>query len=307
MVADGLEAITKQLFSIEPSPWVPESAMSGAFAPPDSRALIGTHWMHIPDLPRSKVCFLHPVPSKKAEGHFSNAEPFVMIDDMTRPHILTRLKNRELGRWEFVRFRAEANAIVSIDSEEFLTLLPAPNANDYADDDADSASVPVSVDARDAGESPDADQHLAIPLHTKDPCPPIDTLPDAIQAIRDERFESAIVFLQKLVDDCPDYHVGWLRLGHAQREMAVRLGNNDGDRAAQLLKEAVRSLTQAVEHRDEIYRARALYERSKAGYRQWKIRSDEGALRLAKEDAAEAASLSPDTSFSSWVEFLGSS
>ena len=92
------------------------------------------------------------------------------------------------------------------------------------------------------------------------------SLSDAIEAIRSEEFDGAIPFFERVTRERPEYHVGWLRLGYARREKAVRIAQDDSREAVRLLKLSLSDLAKAAEHVDPEYQARALYERSKSAY-----------------------------------------
>ena len=86
------------------------------------------------------------------------------------------------------------------------------------------------------------------------------SMSDAIEAIRSEEFDVAIPFFEELTRERPIYHIGWLRLGYALREKAVRLAHEDLDEAVRLLNRALSALGKAAEHVDPEYQAQALYE-----------------------------------------------
>jgi hypothetical protein len=71
---------------------------------------------------------------------------------------------------------------------------------------------------------------------------------------------------EELVRRTPSYHLGWLRLGHAQLELAMRKRHADSAAALDPLNESVDALTRAAEHSDRPWQAQALYEPSKAYY-----------------------------------------
>jgi hypothetical protein len=76
------------------------------------------------------------------------------------------------------------------------------------------------------------------------------------------------------------------------------------DRRARMDR-AIDLLTDALSHRDPAYRARTLYERSKARWHRWRLDyGDESLLRDAVMDATHAAAMENAPSFISWYERL---
>lgn len=89
---------------------------------------------------------------------------------------------------------------------------------------------------------------------------------DAIEAIRSDDVDAAIPYFERLTHERPTYHIGWLRLGYARREKAVRMAQSDPTEAVRLLTLSIADLSKAVGHIDPKYQAQALYERSKSAY-----------------------------------------
>ena len=201
----------------------------------------------------------------------------------------------------------EANAVITRDTPEWLASLPEPTAAEYKSSEEDTGlQIPehptVTPQVQVPGVETTAFQ-ASIPVLHADPQVP-QTHQEAIQAIRDEDFEGAIQFFQRLVIEQPNYHVGWLRLGYAQRERAMRLRDNDIAAAKELLAVSITSLTRAAQHQYDDQRARAVYERSKAEFHRYRIEAAPEYKRAAIEDATEACRLSPDTRYETWIEYL---
>ncbi len=74
------------------------------------------------------------------------------------------------------------------------------------------------------------------------------------------------------------------------------------DDKEQRIRKAVLLLENASGHRDPKYRARALYEKSKALWHLWKVTGDLVYLRDALESAGEAAKVQHEPAFISWYE-----
>jgi len=281
-VCGALELATSQLFGTEPLPTAHEkdgqsSPLTGAL--------------------RARACFLHgslfePIPAgdgpadlqfvfpcqKRNEPQTWPAGALVYIDPMMRPYVLTRVKGVDVC--EYTRFRAEANAVLVVPGAALASQLPAPTKRDY-------------VSAEDLSE--EESRSKSQPLNTA----------AALEAIRDGDFDAGIAYFSGRVAQKSDYHVGWLRLGHAKREKAVRLIASDSDSARQLLIEAVEDLTKALSHVDQRYRALAHYERSKTLYRLARLdQADESSRERAVADASEAFRLSDERKYQTWWAYL---
>lgn len=309
-IANGLESATEQLFSIAPLPWLPNSPLSGAIIT-RTRVLLGVHnkFNDAGSAP-AHPCFAFPAKAKKGEiSETIDSRPFLYVDRMLRPHVLTRLKNRDIGRWEFTRFRAEANAVISVDDNSLFNLFPIPAAAEYPEPEEapavtpDESALRQSTEGQSVNDVATADVVLA-PLPDADLCRPAETMGDAISAMRSGQFDVAMRYLERLTRERPSYHVGWLRLGHAQREKAVRLAENGAGTAIPLLHDSLESFTQAMGHVSDSYRAQSLYERSKSFYHLFRLNHKDEHRDSAYRDAHDAASLSPDLTYLSWVEFL---
>ena len=128
---------------------------------------------------------------------------------------------------------------------------------------------------------------------------------DAIEAIRSEEFDSAISFFEELTRERPNYHIGWLRLGYARREKAVRRAHDDSDEAVRLLNLSLNDLAKAAEHVDPEYQAQALYERSKSAYQLARLFPESAQDRsTCLADAEAACSKSDEKKFLTWLEHI---
>ena len=131
------------------------------------------------------------------------------------------------------------------------------------------------------------------------------TMSDAIEAIRSEDYEPAIDFFSTLTQQRSNYHIGWLRLGYARREWAVRRAPDDRPSAIALLKSAVNDLNKATQHVDAEYQALAWYERSKAWHHLARLEPESGQNRKnCLEDAEKAFALSDEKKFLTWLEHV---
>jgi len=304
-ISAGLEEATEQLFRIEPAPGKVGSPLCGGILD-RQRILKGVQNHQV--LTRNEiphVCFAFPANEKDTSRQIFNARPFIHVDGMLRPHVVTRLKNRDIGRWEYTRFRAESNAVVTVDDDSAKHLsssFPSPDAGDYTEEEAAvQASTPGPLEV-----SPETSEKVVAELPDASRPRKAESIGDAIAAMRSGQYDIAIEFLSKLVIERPDYHIGWLRLGHAQREKGVRIRDSQADTGASitLLTNAIKSFDKAVGHVSDNYKAQALYERSKAKYQLFRQNQDDVLKEGAKSDAVEAARLSPDTAYFSWVEYL---
>ncbi len=282
-LADTLEAATEELFSVAPTPSSHEkggesSALTGAF-----RA--GRCFLRGSQAPRwltesqgDSVAFVFPCVEKAASIESWLAQSFVYLDPMKRPHVLTRVKGFDVA--EYTRFRAEANALVVQADSGIDFKLPRPALREYQAEEEIAAVQPQDAEAAISKE-------------------------EAIEAIRLEDYDKAIPYFERLVIDRPDYHVGWLRLGHAKREKAVRLAPNDRPAAVDLLIEASRATERGVGHRDPEYQALAHYEASKVYYHLSRL--ERGQLSYGEQTrrhARDAVALSPELKYQTWLQYV---
>lgn len=277
-----LETCTFKVFEVPPSAANDESPLSGAFALKDT-ILQGAGYRYTPDTwqPVDHETFVW---GKKGEQEIWDARPFILLDKMMRPYLLSRLKN-EAGSWEYTRYLAEANAVYSISNPDLLKLLPRPDESDYRKDEP----LPKEVGPTEGVVS------VETPLEKRE---------QAFAAVRRRDFEPAIQFWKSEVHEKPYYHSGWQRLGFAQREYGVDLTDTDREKAEQLLRDSIASFNHATAHNDPQYEAEAYYNRSKAHWRLWRLTDDAQEFESAVADARTAASRFYDPRFVSWSEFL---
>ena len=292
-IANALEEVTEQLFRAKaeengPEPWNSRGVLTGAMMLPGKylRGSGGSSFTPPDGVDVSELSFVFTFDQKRKEHEHWNAAPFAHLDASMNGYILTRLKNADLGTWEYTRFRAETSPVVPVDNADWLERFPRPRPSDYPQPEV-APETPVAV-AR--TKSPTAPQQPAKAL----------TFSDAIDEMRHEKFGGAIEFFRDLVKQRPMYHIGWLKLGIALRERAVR----EGEDAISLLEESIKALTKATEHTDPEYQASALYERSKARFRLARLEPKDTLLRDARKDAADASKISADTRYFTWVEYL---
>lgn len=297
----SLEDCTWQLFSVPPSPLAPNGTLAGALSY-DRRVLKGAAAIDHESCPNDgEVHFLYGLKKSSVDEHWP-ARPFVHVDNMLRPYVLTRMKD-EAGLWEYTRYLAESNAVVSIAIPEAFDTFPIPTESEYTDPDV-------------VGEPGKADQHQSS-TSDEDPGRPtqdttIRNISDANLAIRQRRFDDAIKFLEELVKEQPEYHVGWLKLGTAKRELAVDRHLTPGELHGQatshdktkLLNESLEALSRAKQHTHRSYKAEASYQASKTHYRKWQLSRTISDLNMATSDASDALNTYPESRFESWIEYL---
>jgi hypothetical protein len=278
-----LEICTFRFFAIPPTAANDESVLSGSLALKDS-ILRGAGYR---DTPETWQTVEHEtfVWGKKGEQESWDARPFIFLDKMMRPYLLSRLKN-DAGSWEYTRYLAEANAVYSLNNPDLLKLLPRPEESDYR---TDEPPVP-QIEPVGGAERPMV--------------PTLGSREEAFAAVRRREFEPAIQFWQSEVEHRPYYHSGWHRLGFAQREYGVDFMDLDREKSEELLRQSIDSFTRAAEHSDPQYAAEAYYNRSKAYWRLSKLTGDPGDIRRARGDAQMAAVSFYDHRFASWNEFL---
>lgn len=293
-IANALEDVTEQLFRAKgeengPEPWNSRGVLTGAMMLPGKylRGSGGSSFTPPDGVNVNELSFVFTHDQKGKQHEHWHAAPFAHLDvSMMNGYILTRLKNVDLGTWEYTRFRAETSPVVTVENADWLTRFPAPRPTDYPQPEV-TPETPVAV-------SP-AKPSTAVSQPAKDL-----TFSEAIDAMRHENFEPAIKFFRDLVKQKPSYHIGWLKLGIALREWAVR----EQEDAISLLEESIKALTKATEHSDPEYQAWALYERSKARFRLVRVAPKATSLPEARKDAADASKISADTRYFTWVEYL---
>jgi hypothetical protein len=296
-VADALEMATDQLFSISPLPTAHEkggqsSALTGAFR--IGRCFLhGGHMESLVEGTSDEIQFVFPCRKKGDDNEVWQARPMLHLDSMMRPHILSRVKGHDVC--EYTRFRAEANAVLVQVNGGIVQRLPEPVKGEYmlkAEESLEDVHQPVAtLIVKDQVQVSEPHREL--------------TMFEAIEAIRSEDYEPAIDFFTKLTQGRPNYHIGWLRLGYARRERAVRIAPDDCTSGAALLKLAVQDLETASQHVDVEYKALAWYERSKAWYHLGRVEPEnEGYRASCVEDARKACSLSDEKKFLTWLEHV---
>lgn len=229
--------------------------------------------------------------TKKEPGEDWSAKPFVHIDAMMRPYVLTRLRDEE-GAWEYTRYLAESNAVMLLTDPTLLTSFPRPAESEYPP----LPSPPPVIKPIPVG-----------PVPKGTPVTPavVTTSEDVARALHIRDFAQAIPYLEQVVAERPRYHSGWLRLGIARREKAVDLIEADHRKEAEaMLREAVTAFEKASQHAESWGRADALYNLSKAEYRLWQVTVDLTHAMCARQRADEAYALSPDERYATWVEYL---
>jgi hypothetical protein len=286
-VCRELEICTFTIFGIAPTAANDESPLSGSFALKDS-LLRGAGYRNTPDAWQSVDRETFAWGGKNEEQELWDARPFVLLDKMMRPYLLSRLKN-EAGSWEYIRYLAEANAVYGLSEPDLLKLLPRPAEHEYPKLIEEET---LAQAAAQAGEG-------SVALN-----PAITTREEAFAAARDRNFAPAIEFWKQEVEQKPYYHSGWQRLGFAQRELGVDLMDANPGPAEQVLRDPIASFTHATSHKDHQYEAEAYYNRSKAHWRLWRLTQDRQEFECAVKDAEQAAARFYDHKFISWNEFL---
>lgn len=204
---------------------------------------------------------------------------------MTRPHLLTRVKGHDLC--EYTRFRAEANAVLVRPNGGITSALAYPFRAEYVTEAEPEPAV--TLDESQTKLKPATDMSMS----------------EAIDAIRSDEFDKAIPFFKKLTEERPNYHIGWLRLGYAMREKAVRIADEDETSAESLLKDSLEALTEASRHVDREYQAQALYERSKSGYHFKRLFPNVNGVSIDYlADAKAACDKSNEKKFLTWLDHV---
>jgi hypothetical protein len=302
-IADALEDVTGQVFGSDPAPWRTltkdekiESPLTGGIIY-QGRLLRGNAWRREGPPTDHQVAFVFPPVAKQARAsEVWDASPFIFVDSMGRPHILTRALSKTSGAIELTRFQAEANSVRVLEDARWDAAFPAPAREEYAVEEADeseAAGRTVEVPPPSTGGEAGAQQRRI--GHD-----------EALRLVRNEQFEPAIAYFAEVARAEPLYHIAWLRLGHAQRELAMRLRSSERDRALSLFSDSIASLEKATAHDAPPRRAQAFYELSKSRYQRWRFSAmaSRGDYDAAYQDASRAFEISPDTSFETWLSYL---
>ena len=288
-VADALEPSTEDLFAITPLPTAHEKA--GESSPLTGAFRLGRFFLHGGSMDilaanaSESLEFVFPCKKKGDNFEAWPADAMLYIDSMTRPHLLTRVKGHDLC--EYTRFRAEANAVLVRPNGGIASALTEPVRAEYVLEAEPEPAVAL-------------DQSRAKLKQTTEM-----SMSEAIDAIRSDEFDKAIPFFEKLTEERPNYHIGWLRLGYAKREKAVRMIHADAQSAERLLFESLKDLTEATKHIDSEYQAQALYERSKSGYHLKRLfpAADVGGVDYLS-DAEAASDKSNEKKFLTWLDHV---
>ena len=239
------------------------------------------------------------------------AQPFAFVDVSKRPYVLTRLVDAETESFEYTRFWAEGGAITTADISGGLKDIPSISEIEYREQSvavqAGTAEViePATTDATDSAvvevESVEARE--------------VTTYDEAVTAIREQGYDAAIPFLRSYVEDRPEYHVGFQKLGYALREKAGRIAseapydnvdvrNRMRAEAVNMLHDSYDAFTKATEHPYMDYKASAFYDRSKTSVRLYDLTEDDEHAVNAWVDGNKAARTEDDRRFYTWIEYL---
>jgi hypothetical protein len=245
-------------------------------------------------------------PARKVSERWK-ASPFIHVDVSKRSYVLTRLKDIEIGTFEYTRFWAEGDAILTADDPAGLAVIPRPCESDYRSIVAENAGENVEH-SHASNSDGEATELLDEPKDVGDskelsPLKTATTYSEAMAAIRDRSYDAAIPYLREDVRNRPQYHPAWLKLGYALREKAGR-DVSDPSESLKLLDEACSAFTRAMEHIDEGYKATASYDRSKAWLRCYQLSENPDFAMNAWQDALQAAKLDSDYKYQSWIEYL---
>lgn len=287
-LADALESVTDQLFAISPRPvsyydrkekWE-SSPLTGSF-------FIGKRFLHgilSEGLNQvvEKPFFVYPGninKSKKREQERWETFKLVVFDDTLRPHLISKRKTDVAI--EYIRFRAEANAVV-VRQVQIDKLIKKPQPSEYSGKKRQEDNV-VKETSKDIKIS----------------------FSDAIEASRNGDYNTAIRFFEELKNNEPSSHLALLNLGYAQRDKAVQIDNQAETK--KLLKSAIENFENVTNHKDKEYKAQAYHELSKTYYQLAKINKipkKEADLDTARSKALEAVSLSSDPRYLAWYEYV---
>lgn len=301
-IYEALEQRTEEMFSAPNAADTDKGALRGAIAYRKS-IIQGSNTLENTIIRTDcGPTFVHGLKKNAADEHWP-ARGFIYIDEMRRPYVLTRLRD-EAGLWEYTRYLAESNAVRTERDSSFFEYFPIPEAADYGEPTEDEGEG--SILESEAGNSP-ADEDGS----EREASRSISDMGEANLAIRSRDFEPAIDYLERRVAKNPYYHVGWLKLGQARRELAVDLwqdaveeSSDSRDRVRRLLNDSLDAFGHASQHRERRYEAEALYNKSKSHFRLARLDSDPKQLNQAIDDAESASKFYPEQKYESWIEYL---
>ena len=295
-LAQSLQGVTEQLMTVAPAPWEHpktgvQNPLTGALGC-RGRTLVGS--LHKADSTVGAKEFVFIFGHRRSDsaerwpGHL-----FVHVDSLFRPYLLTRLIADATSTCEYTRFRAEANAVITIEDAGWEALLPRPQEADYSEPERGTTVAPRSD---------------PLPRQPVGPSPTIAmTLAEATRLTQNEDFERAIPLLEQIVLAEPDNAAVWHTLGYAEREYAMRTRTREPEVAKAYFLRSIERLTKALsmETADD-RRADALLARSRARFQYARVAGDDQQLRGAMQDAEQAYAANPDTKYESWLEFVRS-
>lgn len=282
-----LENCTFRLFEIPPTAASEESPLSGYLANKEA-ILRGPGYCKIPEC-HANMQSENFVWGRQPTPEIWDARPFIFLDKMLRPYLLSRLKN-DAGSWEYIRYLAEANAVYTLLNPELFRYLPMPTEADYPQ--------PIEEERLVTDVAHSADLVVLTAERA------VSTREEAFTAMKSRIFPPAVEFFKDETEKRPNYHSAWQRLGYAQREYGVDLMDADREKAEALLRESLNSFTRATAHSEPQFAAEAFYNRSKSHWRLSRLENDKEELARAVTDAEEASRRYYDHRFISWNEFL---
>lgn len=306
----ALEQCTEEMFAAPNAADNHKGALSGAIAYRQSVIQGSNTLENTITQADCDATFVHGLKGNTADEHWP-AKGFIHIDRMLRPYVLTRLRDDE-GLWEYTRYLAESNAVITKTDSSFFSVFPIPIEADYVESTVDEGEDSTLDNG--AGNSPaDVDNSPAdVDSSEQETKRSVSNMGEANLAIRSRDFESAIDYLEERVEKQPQYHVGWLKLGQARRELAVDLlhdaaeeePSDSRDRVLKLLNDSLDAFDNASHHRERRYKAEAFYNKSKSYFRLWQIDSSWEHFEKAIESAERASKDYPEAKYESWIEYL---
>jgi tetratricopeptide (TPR) repeat protein len=127
----------------------------------------------------------------------------------------------------------------------------------------------------------------------------------AHRAIKQRDFATVIDLYRPYLQSNPQYHVGWIELGYALREIGRKKKEaGDPQGALVLFQESLSALNSAMEHRDVFYRAEAEYHKSKTLIRIGALTRDPARRTDAVTAARRAQDFFPLPKYESWLNHL---
>jgi len=247
-----------------------------------------------------------------------NGAPFLQLDEELKVLLLFRLPGLEADldedekflTGEYHRFAAEIEPVqeIQVPVKIILPWIPVapPEVVESIKPQSEAPALPAAAPAAEPPPQARIEATVVIPAPREDfsQLSPIELRDKAESAYRNRNYPLATRLLDELASRDSDHlynHVTKLRHGEVLWKSSERGSANDRERVDGLVR-AISLLTDATDHRDVRYAARAKYQLSKAYWHLWKYTEQNEDLAQAVSKAQDAANLVFEPQYISWYE-----